>query len=143
MIRNILKGALYFGAIAPPIGSIAFTTGMALTFIVSGNFAEIIYLLPAAVSFALFSYVFGGVPALFTGAIAGWFRDSQKLKRRYITLGGLAGVLSFCFGAAIHLRAFNWDEIQALLLLFFVPGIFGGTVTAALFWSRNQNDAHR
>lgn len=137
-MSNILKGVLYFGVLAPPIGSVAFTFGMAVTLVFSGHSAEIIYLVPGAFSFALFSYIFGGVPALATGAIAGWFRHSLNSKGNYIAVGILAGVLCFAFGAMTRLHTFEWPEIRTLLLLFVAPGIFGGALTAALFGARRK-----
>lgn len=135
-ISNIFKGALYFGVLAPPIGSIAFTLGLAVALLFSGHFVEIVYLVPGAFSFALFSYIFGGVPALATGAIAGWFRHSLNSKGKHIAIGILGGVLCFAFGAVTYLHTFEWPDIRTLFLLFVAPGIVGGAFTAVMFGKR-------
>lgn len=84
-INNIGKGVLFFGFIGPPMGGLPFVIAAVVEdYAHPENF--ILYFLFVSI----FSYLFGGIPALATGVIAGTFR--KKLPRfSYSCLVGICG----------------------------------------------------
>lgn len=135
-MSNAFKGALFFGVIAPPIGSIPFGCAAVAAAIWSGSGTNLVFAVPGALAFALFSYLFGAAPALATGVAAGLFRHSARSIPYCIAIGSVAGALTLAFGAATIPLTPNWSsvsDIRALFLMYGFPGIFSGIVTAALF----------
>lgn len=135
-MRNVLKGALFFGVVAPPIGSIPFGCATVVAAIISGSGADLVFAVPGALAFALFSYLFGAVPALVTGLAAGVFLHLSRSIPYCMAIGSVGGALTLAFGAAIVPLTHNWSsasDIRTLFLMYGFPGIFSGIVTAALF----------
>jgi hypothetical protein len=135
-MSNAFKGALFFGLIAPPIGSIPFGSAAIVAAIVSGSSNDLVFAVPGALALALFSYLFGAVPALATGLAAGFFRHSARSTPYCIAIGSVAGALTLAFGAAtlpLTPNESGVSEIRTLFLMYGFPGIFSGIVTAVLF----------
>ncbi|MYM25297.1 hypothetical protein GTP46_21945 [Duganella sp. FT135W] len=141
-MSDVLKGMLFFVVLAPPIGSLLFSFVLAIASLVASPSIELLYLLPATFSSALFSYLLGGIPALITGAIAGGFRRSLNGRAAYVAIGAVACILSLAFGSVTLLRSFEWPEVRTLFLMFGGPAFFSGTVTAALFRKKPNNSVN-
>lgn len=131
---------LFFVVLAPPIGAVAFTFILGLASLPTEPWVEILGLVPATFGFALFSYIFGALPALVTGAVAGTFRPSLNTRVAYVAMGLFACLLSLVFGFAMTYHpTSDWTEVQNLFLLFGGPALFSGTVTSFLFRSKPNN----
>src|SRR5690625_124473 len=96
-IVDILKGILFFVVLAPPIGSLFILLLFVIALIVQGGVVlsdlsgDVV--LETALIFSVFSYIFGGIPAAITGAIAGSFRC--KLRRAWHCYGiGVIGLVT-------------------------------------------------
>lgn len=141
-VVEALKGGLVFGVYAPPIGSLLVSFGMFVALMVSRPL-EAIWALPAALGFALGSYLIGGIPAFVTGLLAGWFRSSLDSRTRYLAVGTVGGVLSLLYGVYVFSGSpiSGWRGILPSLVFVALPGVFAGTITAFLF--RAQTSAQK
>jgi hypothetical protein len=132
------KGALYFGVLGPPIGALAFTAMLWLMSLYgepdqSWNELGTGVAAVAAV-FVLFSWMFGAVPAVVLGLVAGGFRPRLARWSFCLLIGLLGGLLSIGWGQLMlgvggeHLGSDPWA--------FGVPGAVSGLVVARVFGLR-------
>lgn len=131
---NVLKGMLFFAVFAPPLGGVIVGLTMALIDPESG--VGFVDLLQVASRFALFSYLFGGLAALVTGAAAGAFRKYLGRLIPCIAIGLLGCALSFMFQ---YKTAYNWSDVQYSFLAFGAPALVSGTVVSAFFGRKPNN----
>ena len=139
-IREMLKGALWFGVLGPPIGSLLFWMAILASSIAERDggaftvaFGTIIFLLP-------YSYIFGLIPAVLSGLIVGPFRPSIHSWPRYFGVGLICSLVSLACGAVLTLL---FDEsiadVTFLAAFFFGPAFVAGTVVARLWGHRPNN----
>ena len=126
-LSNILLGALIFGLIAPPLGSLVIMIPIAIAALTAGgsNIAS------AVLGGMIFSYLFGGVQAVIVGAIAGALRPciAGPLGLTAVAILGVAV-------NAIAVLALLWskpEQTSSMILLGGACALVGGWVTAWLF----------
>jgi ABC-type dipeptide/oligopeptide/nickel transport system permease component len=96
-IKNALRGALFFGAIAPPIGSVVFSLGLIVGSIFSSSPTDFASLIFMSFFIAIFSYVFGLIPALISGFILGYFGGNfYSHKRKLLAATLCMSIASIC-----------------------------------------------
>jgi len=140
-----VKGVAYFGLLGPPCGALSWTL---LTFFAENPLATVasIGLLSTAqitastlIFLSLWSYLFGLIPAVLTGAVAGLLR--QHLHRyRYCLLVGMVGGISsgiFPLMAVAHSNHRTDGYIYAAMMI--GAGLFSGSVVARIFGIRARS----
>lgn len=115
-INNIGKGALFFGFIGPPMGGLPFVIAAAVEdYSNPENF--IMYFM----FINIFSYMFGGIPALATGVIAGAFR--KKLSQfSYCCFIGICGWFFTMIANMLMIRD-SLSSAMIIGILGLVPGM--------------------
>ena len=129
-----IEGALFFGVFAPPLGSIPFSLALGIAHLFGTESNHLVYFLMTVFSTALLSYIFGLVPALVVGAIAGSLHHSFISRARFLAIIGIfGGIASLGFAVYIVSIGLGRERLMVLLKVFLIPGIFGGGITAAWF----------
>ncbi|WP_369977151.1 hypothetical protein [Xanthomonas bundabergensis] len=118
----------------PPLGTVL--VGLPLLLLWPGETLPLVNALMLALMMALFSYAFGGVPALLTGAAAAWYWPRLRGWRAHLRIG-LAGALlsAVCVGAAIALlgpRTSPLGQVGIALALCGLAGFVGATLVSRL-----------
>ena len=120
---------LAFLIAGPPLGTVV--VGLPVAIVWSGNGPSASSLL-LALMMALFSYVFGALPALLTGLLAARFWPRLRGWRAHLRLGLAAALLSaICVGAAIALLRRPpppANEVAIALALCALAGFVGATL---------------
>jgi hypothetical protein len=145
-LGSTIEGALFFGIFAPPIGSIPVSLALSINHLYGyrGEDNHLLYSVMSFFGLALLSYVFGGIPAMLVGAIAGFSRHWPSPKVRLAAIAILGGV--FSLGFAFSLGATDLEtrsDIKLIFGFFVIPGIFGGAVTAIRFSCQKRKPASR
>lgn len=155
---NCIKGMLYFGALAPPIGSLVFSVPMGIVAMSKNPASDTLLVsLLGLVGFAFWSYLFGLIPAIVTGAIAGIVRQRLKSWPYFFVIGMIGLVAAWLswyvlwqseqripnpadLGFLSHLGfgAATYGPALVLLLLG-LPGFMGGAITAWIFGKRSTS----
>ncbi|QNH14282.1 hypothetical protein [Xanthomonas sp. SI] len=124
---------LAFLIAGPPLGTVV--VGFPVAIVWSGEGPSVSSLL-LALMMALFSYVFGALPALLTGLLAAWFWPRLRGWRAHLRLGLAAALLSaICVGAAIALLRRPpppANEVAIALALCALAGFVGATLVSRL-----------
>lgn len=143
-LRNSFLGALFFGFLAPPIGSLGLSVPLAIyAFIAKPGSEAIVLALALLIGLAFWSYLVGIVPAAITGLLVGPFRAHFGAWRYCLAVGALGCVIP-CLGWYLlipsgrqppeALTALNIGATAGVYLaLLGLPGLVGGTVSARLF----------
>ena len=137
-LTDPVKGVLYFGALGPPAGAIAYCIYTAATtsfieFAVShGPLAAAKMLLMMVMLFSAWSYFMGFIPAVVTGAIAGRFR--QRLSKwRYCLAIGLVGAFTSSFLPLMYVRSLPKEPDYTFPAMLAISGFFAGTGVSRVF----------
>ena len=129
-----IEGVLFFGVFAPPLGSIPFSLTLGITHLFGKESDHLLYFLITVFSTAMLSYMFGLVPALVVGAIAGSLHHSFTSRARFLAIIAIfGGIASLGFAVYIGPIGLDSEGLMVLLTVFLIPGIFGGAITAAWF----------
>lgn len=137
ILRGAAGGAGLFLALGPPAGTAVF----ALFVTIAGHDLESLKNLPMMIFLVPFSYLFGGVPALLCGVVAGAFRPARVSWRSYCWPGLLGGLYATAFQMGLTSRDFAWSEFQALLLMGGLPGLVGAVVCARILYRKSPEAA--
>ena len=133
ILRGAAGGAGLFLALGPPIGTGVF----ALMVTVAGHDLESLKNLPLMIFMVPWSYLFGGVPALLCGVVAGVFRPARVSWRSYCWPGLLGGLYATAFQLGLAPREFTWPDIQAWLLMGGAPGLVGAVACARILYGKS------
>lgn len=135
-LGNTIEGAVFFGIFAPPTGSIPVSAALSIYHLYAyrGDDNHAVYTIITFVGLALLSYVFGAIPALLVGAIAGFSRHRQGKKARATAAAILGGILSVGFAVSLGLPQVDQVGILMICGFFLIPGIFGAAVIAVQFF---------
>jgi hypothetical protein len=133
-IKNALRGALFFGAIAPPIGSVVYSLGLIIGSFFSSSPTDFTSLIFMSFFIAIFSYVFGLIPALISGFILGNFGGNfYSHKRKVIAATLCMFIASICgliyIGAADSYFSIVWQTV----LMMGGPSFFAGYIVIGMF----------
>jgi len=142
--RNSFLGALFFGFLAPPIGSLGLSVPLAIyAFIAKPGAEAMVLALALLIGLALWSYLVGFIPAAITGLLVGPFRARFGAWRYCLAAGALGCVIACLGGYLLYssggqppeaLTALNIGATAGVYLaLLGLPGLVGGTVSARLF----------
>ena len=137
-----IEGALFFGVFAPPLGSIPLSLAVGIAHLFGKRNNHLLDFPITVFSTAMLSYIFGLVPALVVGAIAGSLRQSSISRSRFLTIIGIfGGIASLGYAVYIGSIGLGRESHMVLLAVFLIPGIFGGAITAAWFSPRSRGQA--
>lgn len=137
ILRGAAGGAGLFVALGPPVGVGAF----ALLVTVAALDLEALKLLPMMLLFVPYSYIFGGVPAVLSGVVAGAFLPARVSWRSYCWPGLLGGLYAMIFQLGVGSRDYSWSDLSALLLMGALPGAVGGVVCARVLYGKAPGKA--
>jgi len=129
--RSAAAGAALFAALGPPVGTLVFALFIAISTISVEALFTSIFLVP-------WSYLYGGVPALLCGLVAGACRPAAVSWRSYGWPGLLGGLYAFVFLLGFAVRDNTLPELGFPLFLGGVPGLISGVVCARLFYGKPQ-----
>jgi len=132
ILRSAAGGAGLFVALGPPVGVGAF----ALLVTVAALDLEALKNLPMMIFLVPYSYLFGGVPALLSGGVAGAFRPARVSWRSYCWPGLLGGLYATIFQLGFGSRDYSWSDLTALLLMGGLPGLVGGVACARVLYGK-------
>ncbi|WP_241144004.1 hypothetical protein, partial [Achromobacter insuavis] len=127
--RSAAAGAALFAALGPPVGTLVFALFIAVSTISVEALFTSIFLVP-------WSYLYGGVPALLCGLVAGACRPAAVSWRSYGWPGLLGGLYAFVFLLGFAVRDNTLPELGFPLFLGGVPGLISGVVCARLFYGK-------
>jgi hypothetical protein len=134
MARSAAAGAALFAALGPPIGTLVFALFMAISTISVEALFTSIFLVP-------WSYLYGGVPALLCGLVAGACRPAAVSWRSYCWPGLLGGLYAFVFLLGFAVRDYTLPELSFPLFLGGLPGLISGAACARVFYGKPQAPA--
>ncbi len=137
ILRRAAGGAGLFVALGPPVGVGAF----ALLVTVSALDLEALKNLPMMFFLVPYSYIFGGVPALLCGVVAGAFLPVRVSWRSYCWPGLLGGLYAMLFQLGFGSRDYSWSDLSALSLMGALPGAVGGVVCARVLYGKAPETA--
>jgi len=129
-MRKMLRGIIYFAVLAPPLGGVML--GLSIACFDAHSKFELAGLIQVILTFALFSYVYGGIAAGLTGAFA------EFILRRYKPLVGnlFVGTLGFVLSILCQYNnPSNFSDPQ-FFLMFGAPAFFSGIVISVFFRKR-------
>lgn len=126
---NVIRGMFFFALCAPPLGGVFL--GIALIFIAPVAEAGLVDVIQVALTFGLFAYLFGVIPALLTGAVAAAILRRFTPLSASLGLGLLGSVLSIGFQ---YNNSSNLSDGQ-FWLMFGAPAFFSG-ILVSLFFNR-------
>ncbi|WP_063581385.1 hypothetical protein [Achromobacter ruhlandii] len=132
--RSAAAGAALFAALAPPVGTLIFALFLAIA-------AKSLETLFTSMFLVIWSYLYGGVPALLCGLVAGACRPAVVTWRSYCWPGLLGGLYAFVFLAGFAVRDSSLIELGFPLFLGGLPGLVSGAVCARVFYGRPQATA--
>ncbi|WP_338123914.1 MULTISPECIES: hypothetical protein [Xanthomonas] len=118
----------------PPLGTFVVALPLLLFGALDGGDAPI-DALAGALAISLFSYLFGAVPALLTGAVAAWYWPRLHGWRAHARIGVVGLLLSLiCLGIAFAVLDTRRDFIETftMALLCSLPGFVGATLVSRL-----------
>lgn len=126
-MRNVIMGMLFYALCAPPLGGII--VGLAL--IISDPVGEVglVDVIQVMLTFGLFSYIFGIIPALLTGALADAMLCRFTPLAASLALGLLGALLSIALQYNNSSNLSNGD----FWLMFGAPAFFSGILISLLF----------
>ncbi len=133
ILRGAAGGAGLFLALGPPVGTAVF----ALLVTVAGHDLDSLKNLPMMIFLVPWSYLFGGVPALLCGVVAGAFRPARVSWRSYCLPGLLGGLYAMAFQLGLASRDYTWAELQVPLLMGGVPGLVGAVACARVLYGKS------
>lgn len=135
---NILKGSLFFGAFAPPLGGMMLMLNMAI--LDPEPLHPLSELIEATLLSSLFAYLFGGIPALLTGAIAGIFRRFLGQWLTCLAIGCVGAVSSLLFvGTFLQFKSYSYLTDIKFSVMLAIPALLSGMVLSVLFRVRPNN----
>jgi hypothetical protein len=126
----MLRGMTYFAVLAPPLGGVML--GLGIAFLDTNSKFEVISLIQVALTFAIFSYMYGGIAAGLTGAFA------EIILRRFKSLVGdlIIGILGFSFSVLFQYNNSSNLSDPQFFLMFGAPAFFSGIVISMFFRRR-------
>lgn len=107
---DVLAGAIMFALFAPAIGGAAVTITISAIAMAPKNLMMLIFGLP-------WFYIFGAVPALLCGAVAGALRPARATWWSYAKVALVGGVFGVGFVQAFTSREFEWQELNGALAI--------------------------
>jgi hypothetical protein len=148
-LREGFWGALLFGILGPPVGSIAISVGVILHCVIeaalgiapcsTSTFRLFVVLFFAG---AVWSYVFGFVPAIVTGFVAGYLRGYSPSPLYILLVSSVGGASVWIFVRATGLRSLEVFPVTVNDFLFLVvPGLFAAALGAIFLRARRAKDA--
>lgn len=140
-MRSVVKGMFFFALCAPPLGGVIL--GLALIIIDSVAEAGLVDVIQVTLTFGLFAYLYGVIPALLTGAVA------DAILRRFTPLAASLGLglLGSLLSMALQYNNFSNLSDGYFWLMFGAPALFSG-ILVSLFFNRrfiaqsSQNALH-
>ncbi len=133
ILRGAAGGAGLFLALGPPVGAGAF----ALLLTAAAHDLESLKNLPLMIFTVPYSYLFGGVPAVLCGGVAGAFRPARVSWRSYCWPGLLGGLYASCFQLGFGSRDDSWSDLTALLAMGGIPGLISGVACARVLYGKS------
>lgn len=127
--RPAAAGAALFAALGPPVGTLVFALFLAIAAMSLESLFTSIFLVP-------WSYLYGGVPALLCGLVAGACRPEVVTWRSYCWPGLLGGLYAFVFLLGFAVRDNTLSELGFPLFLGGLPGLISGAVCARVLYGR-------
>lgn len=137
ILRGAAGGAGLFLALGPPVGVGAF----ALMVTAAAHDLESLKNLPLMIFMVPYSYLFGGVPALLCGGVAGAFRPARVSWRSYCWPGLLGGLYACVFQLGFGSRDYSWSDLTSLLVMGGIPGLVSGVACARVLYGKSPATA--
>lgn len=107
---DVLAGAIMFALFAPAIGGAAVTITISAIAMAPKNLMMLIFGLP-------WFYIFGAVPALLCGVVAGALRPARASWWSYAKVALVGGVFGVGFVQGFTSREFEWQELNGALAI--------------------------
>jgi hypothetical protein len=128
-LKNALRGALSFGVIAPPIGSVVFSMNMMRETIIGITPFELTTFITMPFFIALISYFLGFVPAAISGFLIGFFSGNFYSRPRRLFAASICMLIAILYGVLCNFQRLSDFEIFAEIVLMmggagFVAGYF-------------------
>ncbi|MBB1626573.1 hypothetical protein [Achromobacter sp. UMC71] len=133
ILRGAAGGAGLFLALGPPAGTVVF----ALFVTIAGHDLDSLKNLPMMIFMVPYSYLFGGVPALLCGGVAGAFRPARASWRSYCWPGLLGGLYASGFQLGFASRDYSWSDLTGLLVIGGIPGLVSGVACARVLYGKS------
>lgn len=135
IISDLVAGAIMYAFTAPAIGGIALMIGVAIATLEAQNLMTAIFGLP-------WFYVFGVVPALLCGIVAGALKPARPSWGALGTMTVAGGLYGFLFLAGFGSREFQWTELLFPAFVGALPGMVGAFLCTVWFygWPGRQRE---
>lgn len=142
-ITQMLKGALWFGTLGPPIGALPLWVAMYVTKLAVGigNDVPPSPFIDTFFALVFFSYLFGLIPAILSGLIVGPFCQFAHSWPRYICIGLLSSLVSFVWGVIYYLPKMGEATVSFLATFYLAPAFVAGTIVARL-WAHRPDKSY-
>lgn len=128
---DLLAGGLIYTFAAPAIGGAAVVLGVTAASRDLENLMMAIYGLP-------WFYIFGALPALLCGIVAGALRPTLPSWRYYCLIALVGGLFGTLFLAGFSNRERQWSELLFPLSMGGLPGLVGGFLCTYWFYGKRR-----
>ncbi|MCF7769747.1 hypothetical protein [Achromobacter pulmonis] len=132
--RAAAGGAALYLFMGPPIGVLVLSLMLAVAARSAEHLLTSILLIPWA-------YLFGGVPALLSGLVAGACKPALASGRAYCLAGLVGGLYGTVFLLGLSSRDGAWHELPVPLIAGGVPGLVAGALCARALYGRRGTTA--
>lgn len=127
---DLVAGGALYGVAAPPIGGAAVIIALTAATRDPENLLMLVYALP-------WFYIFGFVPALLCGIVAGALRPAHPSWRAYAAMGLVGAVYGFVFLVGFISQGRPWqEELGFPLTIGAAPGALSAFLCARLLYGK-------
>ncbi|MBB1592620.1 hypothetical protein [Achromobacter sp. UMC46] len=131
IFSDLLAGGIIYAFAAPAIGGIGVVLALAAITLDPQTLMMMLYGLP-------WFYLFGAVPALLCGVVAGALRPARPAWRDYARLALVGGLFGFSFLAAFTHRDMEWSDLMFALCVGGLTGLVSAFLCAYWFYGKPQ-----
>jgi hypothetical protein len=133
-IKNALHGALFFGAIAPPIGSVVFSMNMVRETLIGVTPFELTTFITMPFFIALSSYFLGLIPATISGFLIGFFSGNFYSRPRRLFAASICMLIAIFYGVLQNFqRNSDFEIFIEIVLMMGGAGFIAGYFVTGMF----------
>lgn len=126
---DLVAGGILFAFFAPAIGGIAVTLAISVIALEPKNLMMMVFGLP-------WFYIFGGVPALLCGIVAGALRPDRPTWRSYVKVAIVGSLFGIGFLLSFSGANREWRDALFPLIVGGVPGMISAFLCSVWFYGK-------
>ncbi|MFY0476583.1 hypothetical protein [Achromobacter marplatensis] len=127
IVSDLVAGGIMYAFVAPAVGGVALMIGVAIVTLEGQNLITAIFGLP-------WFYVFGIVPALLCGIVAGALKPVRPTWPALGMMTGVGALCGFLFLSGFGSREFQWTELLFPFVVGALPGMVGAFLCTVWFY---------